>query len=81
MLLRLVDLTSEEEIVKYTHVNIEGCEILDARSLNRKQTEEGNVSYTPTGSHCVTFLGTLITKEIEICGLIFKLYPFILPVI
>lgn len=80
---KLVDLEfSEEFIEQFCETNLEGCDIINVRRMNRRTVnEKKEVIYVPTGTICFTFTGTGIPREITICGLSFLVYPYILPVI
>lgn len=74
---------SDEDIKKYSDTNVKECNVLQVRRLSRKVrgSEKNEISYEPTGTVCLAFSGTILPREVSICGMIFVVSPYILPVI
>lgn len=76
-----VDLEFKEEDINNSLIDVRGCSISGARRMNRRVNSGDEVSYQLTTTMCVTFTGSILPREMIICGLIFPVSPYLLPVI
>lgn len=72
---------TKEELEQFSEVKKVNTEILNIRRLNRKIVREGKSEYVGSGSVCYTFTGKQIPKEVYICGIPFRVKPYIMPVV
>lgn len=81
-IIRFVDIEfSEDDLVNNMFINVRGCNILNARRMNRRVKNGNDISYIPTTTVCLTLTGSVLPKEVVIYGLVFAVYPYLLPVI
>lgn len=72
-----IDIEKNVEIIK-----AKNNKVLESRRFNRKiNNAEGKAEYAPTGTICLTFSGTVIPKEVSIFGLMFRVAPYVAPVV
>lgn len=72
---------SKEDLERFSTVKNQSIEILNIRRLTRKVLREGKAEYLESGSVCYTFSGKLLPRDVYICGIPFKVKPFIMPVV
>lgn len=70
---------SLEELVLWTECRPESITIVKARRLNRKKRSEGKVSWEPTGSVVLTFLGQLLPTHVYCCNVSTPVSLYTLP--
>lgn len=82
-IIRNVDLDFSIDVIKkYVQTGSDDRRVLEVRRLKRKHTEpDKTVTYIPTGTVCLTMSGTSLPREVSICGLYFKVLPYLFPVV
>ncbi|KAG5861296.1 hypothetical protein JTB14_007907 [Gonioctena quinquepunctata] len=75
---------SDEILKEYSEIKTPiNCRVLNVRrfTVRNKKTEESEPKYIPSYTALYTFSGTSLPKEIFICGLSYRVIPYISPVV
>lgn len=73
---------SKELLLEHSYCYKDNCKVVGMRRLSRRHlNEDKSVSYIPTSTICVTFLGTDLPKELILFGISFLVQPYRLSVV